>query len=75
VIGGWVTITIQTLKISLSVVKLICMLWIKPPRHQRYRHPSELSYRTGMKLLRDVTMRSLVTLKQLQSSIAVMGEN
>jgi hypothetical protein len=37
--------------------------------------PSELRCSTGMKLIRDVTMRPLVILKQLQSSMDVMGEN
>jgi hypothetical protein len=35
----------------------------------------ELSCTTGRKLLRDVTMRPLVILKQLQRSMAVMGAN
>ena len=41
----------------------------------KHGHPFELSCRTGRKLLRDVTMRLFVILEQLQSSMAVMGEN
>ena len=60
------------------MVKLLITLWTVyqyTQSLQRYRRPSQLSCQRGRKLLRVFTMRTMVTLKQLQSLLAVMGEN